>query len=247
MVRTRLTHVPCLLLASLLAALVALSSAWAEIIASIHVTALEQINNGINGQNGLNNLIINSWDVNPNPHLSYSPEQGNTATATINSSGSYNGSTLCASGSGSASSNFSSGASSGFTITFTPNVDCKYYLTLSLSGDIFQSGFYVTSVLYFRGDNPNDNLNAHDVVTFDQYKPINFEGTGILPAGFEYIFSIGVNETQNNSYFTGDAGRTYVGNWQFNLKVQPVPVPSALLLLGSGLLGLLGVGRFWKK
>ena len=45
--------------------------------------------------------------------------------------------------------------------------------------------------------------------------------------------------------FTGYGGTNYPG-FEFDLSAQPVPLPPAVLLLGTGLLGLAGLRRFRK-
>ena len=63
---------------------------------------------------------------------------------------------------------------------------------------------------------------------------------GLLPPG-PYFLQI----TEFVDNFVGQAGSTHSGHEEasFDLDLTPVPEPAAIVLLGSGLLGFLGIGR----
>jgi hypothetical protein len=61
-----------------------------------------------------------------------------------------------------------------------------------------------------------------------------FSFNGLLTPGTQYQLKM--------DSFTSYSDYQNVG-WQFDLKTSPVPVPAAAWLLGSGLLGLIGVAR----
>jgi hypothetical protein len=76
-----------------------------------------------------------------------------------------------------------------------------------------------------------------------------------VQAGIDYnllkgIFSTATDKSDYTSQWLvamngnlGPATRCDISNQDFLIKASPVPVPSSILLLGSGLLGLIGVGR----
>jgi hypothetical protein len=51
------------------------------------------------------------------------------------------------------------------------------------------------------------------------------------------------NFTSFNVWINDHAGTSMSGTYEFN----PVPIPAAIWLLGSGLLGLAGLNRKYKK
>ena len=68
---------------------------------------------------------------------------------------------------------------------------------------------------------------------------ITLDGFGLL--GFDYLAS---TSEYFSSYLTGfDDGDSLYGEWQTTVAISPVPVPAALWLFGSGLIGLIGISR----
>jgi hypothetical protein len=105
---------------------------------NISMATQEIIDAGLHGNAGWSGYWNGwpNWSFNP-PNLDYVAENNGLKSSTSLSSGvTYPGSSLHASGTGSASSNNpESTASSGFSIVFTPAVNCKYTLTGIAVGD----------------------------------------------------------------------------------------------------------------
>lgn len=83
-------------------------------------------------------------------------------------------------------------------------------------------------------------FNASDDDRFLSGSPsITLEGFGLLD--FDYLAS---TPADFSSYFNGfDDGAFLYGEWQTTVTLTPVPVPAAVWLFGSGLVGLLGIAR----
>jgi hypothetical protein len=78
---------------------------------------------------------------------------------------------------------------------------------------------------------------AHLVMDLTTLGTITSGGTGLGDDRRMWVSGIGFNIGSNAG--SGD----YYGD-DIDLQVDPVPIPPSVLLLGSGLLGLIGVGRF---
>ena len=101
---------------------------------------------------------------------------------------------------------------------------------------LFGSGSINTMTLYigteiFTADNdgsPTMTLSNFSLTDFDYYALAGVNGA---PADF-------------SSFFTGfDDGAFLYGEWQTTVTLTPVPVPAAVWLFGSGLIGLIGIAR----
>ncbi len=96
----------------------------------------------------------------------------------------------------------------------------------------------------FDPENPHDNL-VHD--WFEELE--NFIRVGqeqgndntLIPLGFEYPLIAG------NTYFVVSAPLDPFGEGDFTNRISVVPIPSAIWLLVSGLIGLVGFRRKFRK
>lgn len=144
---------------------------------------------------------------------------------------------------------------------FKSDVTTDVTLTVSaINGPIATFGITV-----FQGMDSGTNYSHHGAWNSS---PLNFTNSDPFDTvGVEYVDGLGVNTVDNVSYmfgitstngftFTAQAGQIYsiyLGGYQgihwnqqhdgYQLNISTVPVPAAFWLMGSGLLGLLGLGR----
>ncbi|MDH5190114.1 MAG: hypothetical protein OEW89_02565 [Gammaproteobacteria bacterium] len=100
----------------------------------------------------------------------------------------------------------------------------------------------------------NTVFDASNDVNFGTGSPTFHLTSGVLD-GFEILMSAGVNGATDNFYSSLPVGEsvfrfgdndTFVGYWNTGIEIinpNPVPVPAAVWLFGSGLLGLIGFAR----
>ena len=119
--------------------------------------------------------------------------------------------------------------------TLTGNVDSERY-------QILDEFFVVTSGVIGPGES--------QVVPFDGTSGIPFVGPGtpfpafVTPGLVLIDFYTGdFGEVGGEGFFTGVSGHVTSGFASVTYEYRPVPEPSALLLLGSGLAALVSVGR----
>ncbi len=78
------------------------------------------------------------------------------------------------------------------------------------------------------GSGPSITLSSFELADLDF---LAFIGTNGAPADF------------NSSFTSFDDNDVMFGDWQTNVQISPVPVPAAVWLFGSGILGLVAVAR----
>ncbi|MFA7061838.1 MAG: VPLPA-CTERM sorting domain-containing protein [Pedobacter sp.] len=104
--------------------------------------------------------------------------------------------------------------------------------------------YFVGATLYSGTVTASGTIAKANTNEFDAFASINNEVPVTVNQNITYLASsYGINATTNQLTFPGatDYPATYtVGA---NIDVTPTPIPAAVWLLGSGLLGLVGVGR----
>lgn len=105
----------------------------------------------------------------------------------------------------------------------------QYYNSFDFSGNTLNALFNIGAA-----NLPFNGFVFHLLDPNLKFTSFNLDTTNIS-APFGLFF--------NDSTLAIDLGGTYVGSASFSFTTQPVPVPAAGLLLGSGLLGLIGVAR----
>lgn len=110
-------------------------------------------------------------------------------------------------------------------------------IDFSLSGNSLTIA--VGSITYFESD---DDKHASG-----GYPTLSLSGGGIDDLnGFNFFTTLGGNsfESLNNTFFGEDLNLNQInGTWASTVTLSPVPVPAAVWLFGSGLLGLFGVAK----
>ena len=138
-----------------------------------------------------------------------------------------------ATGSGSAYSNFASARSeSAFDISFSVANSMTMTLSGMLQGNDTLYGSGNASIFLYRGDNllPANQLYGNGVQAQFGYQSADISYATLLSAG-EYRLVA----TANPYYQQATSG------FSVNASFTPVPVPAAVWLFGSGLLGLIGM------
>jgi hypothetical protein len=112
------------------------------------------------------------------------------------------------------------------------------------------------TILFGSGSGNSLSIDAGSL-TFTEAHDSTYALTGAsltLAAGdlsaFDYAAISGINGAPANfdSFFLSfGADADLVGTWQTTVQMAPVPVPAAVWLFGSGLVGLLGVARARTK
>lgn len=125
--------------------------------------------------------------------------------------------------------NYGAVGTSVFSVTFTVDELTNFSLAGALDTGLWDSSMSVSLVennvemfgIASIWDLPNDGVN-----------PFSFDGQFVAGNVYELMLS--------SSSFDSDY---YNESWQFDLTTSAVPVPAAVWLFGSGLLGLIGVAR----
>lgn len=86
---------------------------------------------------------------------------------------------------------------------------------------------------YAGGDNPSLSFTSYTSLTSAVLSDFDFL-TGLDPAVLNYFSSFGLSF---------DDGEFMFGDWRENVEITAVPVPAAVWLFASGLIGLVGVAR----
>mgnify|MGYP000701021956 CR=1 FL=1 len=100
------------------------------------------------------------------------------------------------------------------------------------------------STLFGSNDDSSTSFNG-SIHNFDSYLSL------ALTAG-DYLFAVSGFSTQDSEFLTGETSGHGTGLYRFDTNanidgVSAVPVPAAVWLMGSGLLGLMGFSRKNKK
>lgn len=122
---------------------------------------------------------------------------------------------------GSDALHYGSSGRSVFDVTFTVDQVMNFSLSGSMT-DYFYEGSLTGTLL----------ANGSEIFSAPYDGAFSFSGQLTVGTQYQLIMSSATRFTNYDN----------VG-WQFNLTASPVPVPGAIWLLGSGILGLFGVAR----
>lgn len=121
-------------------------------------------------------------------------------------------------------------STSTFNVTFTVDELTNFSLSGHLDAD-FDVGLLSVSLF-------ENGINIFSV------EPTDFAGIGINPYSYSGQFSTGNNYRLVAISDFSELGNGYNEEWQLDLQTtSAVPVPGAVWLFGSGLLGLTGIAR----
>lgn len=115
-----------------------------------------------------------------------------------------------------------------FTHNYTFTVGAPFSFGLGLSNnEITLTNPYVSVVLY--------DLASYSAELWD--------AAGRIASGMSFVTNTLTASTTYTLKIIGDPNGLVGGSYTFGATVNPVPVPGAVLLFGSGLLGLVGLRR----
>ena len=148
------------------------------------------------------------------------------------------------------------------TLVFTADVDAIY----EISGFYNTSGLIATETILdvyllditFGGHTlfedysesyftPDESFVLGDAYDADEYNSTVGSLTGNLIAGHSYEFMINASLAAFDRTSETEAVTNATGNITLNITATTVPIPAAVWLFGSGLLGLIGVARRKKS
>lgn len=158
-------------------------------------------------------------------------EAGAFQTSTLTSTGmSGNGSTYA----GYDAMYYGAEATSVFSVTFTVDQLTNFSLTGFLDSGLWGGSDLSASLV----ENGTEIFGIPDIWSLALYgeNPFTFDGQFVAGNVYELMFS---SHSYESDY--------YNETWQFDLTTSAVPVPAAVWLFGSGLLGLVGIAKRRKN
>jgi hypothetical protein len=138
-----------------------------------------------------------------------------------------------------------------------PNTTGKALMDFDFEAFWFPSNPYGTTILFDKpvmnfslvaGDFGNDDDELLKITAYDAFDNILAEDSVLWPQGQGAPFTTLMLNTTGIMKIHYQSGGDFAGTtWIDNVTFTPIPEPTSLILLGSGLAGLLGLRRRLKK